>query len=239
VYERSAEVYDLVNQAGGKDYAAEAERVAALILARNPDAVTLLDVACGTGIHLGHLRQRFTVSGVEPEPPMRELAARALPGVALHAGDMRSFDLGEQFDAVTCLFSPIGYMLTRHDLDAAMAAMARHVAPGGVLVVEPWFHPEGWIDGFVLAEAANGPGVAVTRASRSWRVGHLSRFEFHFAIARPDAVETFVEPHEAALWEVEEYREAMAATGLTVEHDPVGLTGRGLFIGRRPSTSTG
>ena len=79
---------------------------------------------------------------------------------------MRSFELGRRFDAVTCLFSAIGYMLRRDDLDAAMATMARHLEPGGVLVVEPWFHPDGWIDGHVGADTANGPGIAVARVSR-------------------------------------------------------------------------
>ena len=46
-------LYDAIYQGIGKDYAAESAEITALIRARRPDAVTLLDVACGTG---GHLR---------------------------------------------------------------------------------------------------------------------------------------------------------------------------------------
>jgi SAM-dependent methyltransferase len=235
VYELSAAVYDLLHRARGKDYAAEAVQVSREIRARNADATSLLDVACGTGGHLLHLRNDFSISGVELDPAMLDVARRRLPDVELHAGDMRTFDLGRRYDAVTCLFSAVGYMLRREDLDLAMATMARHLAPGGVLVVEPWFHPDQWFDGHLVADAANEVDVAVARVSRSTRDGNTSRFEFHYAVARPERVDTFIEPHVMGLWTIEEYRAAMQSTGLAVDHDPVGLIGRGLFIGVAPS----
>lgn len=235
MYELSAGIYDLMHRAGGKDYAAEAAQVSRAVRARNADATTLLDVACGTGGHLLHLRKDFVVTGVELAPSMLDVARGRLPDVELHAGDMRTFDLGRRYDAVVCLFSAIGYMLRREDLDLAMTVMARHLAPGGVLLVEPWFHPEQWFDGHVVADAANEADIAVARVSRSTRDGNISQFEFHYAVARPEGIDTFTEPHVMGLWTVEEYSAAMQATGLAVEHDPVGLIGRGLFIGVAPA----
>ncbi len=46
MFDKSAELYDLFYD--WKDYRAEAEKVRELVAARNPDARTLLDVACGT-----------------------------------------------------------------------------------------------------------------------------------------------------------------------------------------------
>jgi hypothetical protein len=43
-----------------------------------------------------------------------------------------------------------------------------------------------------------------------------------------------MERHVMGLWTVEEYSTAMQSTGLAVEHDPVGLFGRGLFVGVAP-----
>jgi SAM-dependent methyltransferase len=177
VYELSADVYDLIHRAQGKDYAAEAAQVAHEVRARKADAASLLDVACGTGGHLLYLRDDFSVGGVELDPAMLEVARRRLPEAELHAGDMRTFDMGRRYDAVTCLFSAVGYMLRREDLDLAMATMARHLVPGGVLIVEPWFHPDQWFDGHVVADAANEVDVAVARVSRSTRDGNTSRFE--------------------------------------------------------------
>jgi SAM-dependent methyltransferase len=189
VYEFSADVYDLMHHAGGKDYAAEAAHVAREVRARKADATSLLDVACGTGGHLLHLRNDFSVSGVELDPSMLDVARRRLPGVELHAGDMRTFGLGRRFDAVTCLFSAVGYMLRREDLDLTMATMARHLAPGGVLVVEPWFHPDQWFEGHVTADAAREADIAVARVSRSARHGNLSRFEFYWRFGNERGVE--------------------------------------------------
>src|SRR4051812_43154808 len=209
MYERSAEIYDLMYRSQGKDYGAESARVVAEIRSRNRGAANLLDVACGTGGHLNHLRHEFSVTGLELDPAMLKEAQRRLPDVALHVGDMRTFDLGLRFDAVTCLFSAIGYMLTRDDLDAAIGAMARHLAPDGVLVIEPWFSPDQWWDGHVVAEAANENGIAVARVSHSSRQGAISRFAFHYAVARASGVETFVEPHELRLWTLEEYESSL------------------------------
>jgi len=235
MYEFSADVYDLMHRAQGKDYAAEAAQVSLEVRARKADATSLLDVACGTGGHLLHLRNDFSVSGVELDPSMLDVARHRLPGVELHAGDMRTFDLARRFDAVTCLFSAIGYMLRREDLDLAMATMARHLTPGGVLVVEAWFHPDQWFEGHVTADAASEADIAVARVSRSTRDGNISRFDFHYAVARPEGIGTFTEAHVMGLWTVEEYSAAMHSTGLAVEHDPVGLIGRGLFIGVAPT----
>ena len=137
-FHRSASLYDVVYTR--IDYPGSAAYVERLVRERNPGARSLLDVACGTGIHLGIWRERFDhVEGVDLDPNMLAVAQDRLPGVTLHQGNFVSFDLGRTFDAVTCMFSSIGYADTPDRLDGAIAAMARHLASGGVLVVEPWF----------------------------------------------------------------------------------------------------
>lgn len=91
-----ATAYDLIYvHAAGKDYQTEAEQIAALIRQRNPAAVSLLDVACGTGLHLSLLRHAFThVEGLEYSEAMRAAALARLDGITVHAGDMRDFHLG-------------------------------------------------------------------------------------------------------------------------------------------------
>lgn len=251
-YDRSADVYDVMNVAGGKSYANEAATVIGLVRERVADARTLLDVACGTGLHLAILRNDLEVEGVEPHPRLREIAQNRLIGVPVHDGDMRTLDLGRQFDVVTCLFSAIGYMLTPDDLRTAIQRMAAHVSPGGVLVVEPWFHPDAWIDGLVIAESANAEGLAIARLSQSSRDGEIAHFDFYWSVGRgptlldaslgdrersgiDDGVPVqWIEPHRLALRTDAEYRDAFVQAGLDVEHDPKGLIGRGLYLGRKP-----
>src|SRR4051794_2414092 len=143
MYTKSEQFYDAVYHF--KKYEREVVRVRDFIKThKRSDGNALLDVACGTGGHIAYLREDFAVEGLDLDPKMLEIARARHPGVAFHHGDMLDFDLGRQFDVVVCLFSSIGYMRTAPRLAQAIATMARHVRPGGVLVVEPYFAPTAW-----------------------------------------------------------------------------------------------
>lgn len=234
LYDRSAVLYDAMYRGIGKDYEAESAEVAELILHRRSDARTLLDVACGTGGHLEHLRHRFAVVGVERSAHMAALARKKVPGIEIHEGDMRRFDLGTTFDAVTCLFSSIGYMTTTDDLGRALGVMLAHLNPGGALVVDPWLFPERWIDGHVGAVAASEPGLALARVTTSYRMGRRSVLEYHYTVATAEGVDRFSERHELGLFTRAEYEAAFEQAGATgVTYEPGGFDGRGRFVGTR------
>ena len=60
MFTKTAHLYDLFYEQGlGKDYAAEAAMAADLL----PGANSLLDVACGTGLHLQHLCRGSSARG--------------------------------------------------------------------------------------------------------------------------------------------------------------------------------
>ena len=234
LYEHSVAAYELLHAARGKEYAREAAAVAERIRRRRPEARALLDVACGSGLHLAAFREAgFEVEGVDVSSAMLDAARDRLPGAALHHHDMRTFRLGRRFDAVVCLFSAIGYMTTLDDLAAAVATMRDHLVAGGVLVVEPWFEPDDWHDGSVFSEAAKAEDFAVARVSRSWREGDESVIEMHYALATPDRTWSFIEPHRMGLFTTEQQLDVYRAAGLTVEHEDRGLTDRGLFVAVR------
>ena len=123
----TAEFYDLFYEE--KDYAGEVRRLREIVEARAPGARTLLDVACGTGMHLAELRAQYRVEGVDLDEGLLAVAAKRLPDVPMHAGDMRAFDLGRRFDVVTCLFSSIGYVRTTDGLRSAVAAVFLALIP--------------------------------------------------------------------------------------------------------------
>ena len=214
-----------------KDYAADGARLTELIRERNPAARTLLDVACGTGKHLEVLQREFEVEGLDLDADLLAIAHARLGTVPLHRGDMRSFDLGRRFDAVTCLFSAIGHTTDTDELDAAIGAMARHLEPEGVLVVEPWLEPDVWIAGRLHLLTVDEPELKLARITVPEKHGITSVMNFHYLVATPDGVETHVERLEHGLFTRTEYRAAFERVGLAVEHDEDGLTGRGLWIG--------
>ncbi|MDN3262856.1 class I SAM-dependent methyltransferase [Streptomyces sp. CSDS2] len=216
----AAEMYDLLYQ-DRKDYPAEARQVAELVRARKPDASSLLDVACGTGIHLAAFAGLFErVEGADLSEHMLEVAARRLgPRVPLHRADMRDFRLGVTFDAAAVMFSSIAYLRTTEDLNAAVATLARHLNPGGVLVIEPWWFPEVFIEGHVSGHAlTTDDNRTITRVSHSTRVGRVTRMELHYVTADSRGVQHRSETDDLTLFTRDEYETAFRQAGLKVEY---------------------
>jgi SAM-dependent methyltransferase len=230
MFDKTAEYYDVLYEKGlGKDYAAESERVADLV----PGATTLLDVACGTGLHLQHLRTRFDCNGIDLDEGMVAIARERCPGVPIHVGDMVDFDLGRTFDAIICLFSSIGYVATETRLHEAATTFARHLAPGGTIVVEPWFQPTDWTVGYSNLLVVNEPDLKIARMSMSGRVNDVSSVEFHYLVATSEGITHEVERHELGLFTWDQYRNAFEAAGLNVEvQTEGGPMGRGLITAR-------
>jgi len=215
VFDRSAHVYDLLYSF--KDYEAEARALVSLIQERNPGASSLLDVACGTGKHLAILRAEFPdIAGVDLDDGLLSIARERLPDVPLTHADMRAFDLGRTFDAVTCLFSAVGYLQDDAELAAAVGRMAAHLAPGGVIVIDGWVRADAWWPGtHVHALAESADGVAAARVARTWREGDRAILDMRYLIATAEVgFEEQRELHELTLFSDQAYRAAFAAASL-------------------------
>jgi SAM-dependent methyltransferase len=236
-YKLSAAVYDAVHESR-KDYRSEAQRVHEVIQTRkSAGGSALLDVGCGTGLHGQYLEERYEFEGLDSSPEMLTVARRRLPDANFHQASMTDFDLGRQYGAVTCLFSAIGHCRSLQEMRAAVFCMASHVAPGGVLVVEPGFLRDRWIPGPDETNFLRDKGIA--RIIQARREGDLALLETHYFVDWPDNPRYLYALHEIGLFTAEEYAAAFIDSGLVVQHDDWGLTGRGLFIGHRCQTLGG
>ena len=233
MFSESAELYDRI-YATFKDYPAEAARLAAWIRAERPGARTILDVACGTGEHARLLQAEhgFEVDGLDLEPKFVEIARAKLPDARVHLADMTDFALPHRYDVVLCLFSSIGYARTLDGARRAIACMRAHLAPGGLLLVEPWFPPGALEVDRVWLRTAETPEGPICRMTHTVVDGRISRITFHYLIGGRDGVEHRREVHELGLFTDEEMRSCFESEGLVVQHDPEGLFGRGLYLAR-------
>ncbi len=231
VFAKTAGYYDRIY--AGKDYAGEVERLRSLIKKRNPSAQSLLDVACGIGRHVEYLKKHFEVQGLDICEELLAIARRRNPDVTFHYADMTDFDLGQEFDIVACLFSSIGYVRTMEKLHSAVRCMVSHLKPGGLLIIEPWLRPNQWQPNTVHGLFTDEPDLKIARINTSFVEGRVSIFDLHHLIGTPEGTEHVVEHHEMGLFETEEMKSVLEEQNLAVEYDPEGLTGKGLFVGKR------
>lgn len=148
VFDAYARYYDLLYR--DKDYAGEAEYVAAHIRKQAPQAKRILELGCGTGAHAEHLaRMGYTVHGVDMSAAMLERAearkAALPPEVAARltfgVGDVRTVRTGQAYDAVISLFHVMSYQTGNDDLQATFATVKAHLNPGGTFLFDCWYGP--------------------------------------------------------------------------------------------------
>src|ERR1700752_3758863 len=131
MFSKSAAIYDAIYAARGKDYVRESETVHAFIRQhKRSSGSLLLDVGCGTGAHIRHLRRYgYDVTGLDLDLNILAVAHQNFPDVVFHKGDMADFWIDHRFDAIVCLFSSIGYVKTGERLRQTVLNFARHLAP--------------------------------------------------------------------------------------------------------------
>jgi SAM-dependent methyltransferase len=132
-YDPLAAHYDAVTG----DCATEAALIDGILGRGGRRAVTLLEVACGTGGIIASLAARYQVSGLDIAPAMLAVAREKLPGgTPLYLSDMSSFDLGATFDAIICVYHGINHLLDFSDWEGFFDCAYRHLNGGGVLIFD-------------------------------------------------------------------------------------------------------
>ncbi len=145
VFQDYASYYDLFYEE--KDYRKESQYALDLLkkyLKKSPRSI--LDVGCGTGGHaLLWASRGISVTGIDRSQQMLDQATRKAKGkklpVEFKRGDVRNFQLGKKFDAVTSMFAVMSYQTSYNDLVKAFQCVRAHLPKGGVFLFDAWFGP--------------------------------------------------------------------------------------------------
>ncbi len=97
---------------------------------------TLLDLGCGGGKNVLHLKSEFEVTGLDLSPNMLAQAKALNPECEFIEGDMRHCRINRTFDAVL-MDDAVSHMNCMGDFSAAFQTAFFHLKPGGVLVTTP------------------------------------------------------------------------------------------------------
>lgn len=107
-----------------------------MIARYRPGAKTVLELACGTGAVLAGLAKEYEVAGLDSSSKMLSVARRKLPGARFFRADMRTFDLGEKFDAILCVFDSINHVLEFPGWQRVFRRAAAHLSEGGLFIFD-------------------------------------------------------------------------------------------------------
>lgn len=156
VYERQAAAYD-----AQRSRALFEARWLARFTAGLTDGARVLDLGCGAGEPIARwfIAEGFQVTGVDFAEPMLEIARARWPDGDWRQGDMRHLDLGETFEGIIAWDS--FFHLRPDEQRLCIAHMARHLVPGGSLLVTVG-HKAGEVSGTVGGEAVYHASLSPT-----------------------------------------------------------------------------
>lgn len=132
----------------------------------------VLELGAGTGrVAVPLAEAGAKVTGVDLSPGMLEVAraraAEAGVSLTLVDADFRSLRLRGRFDVVMAPLGTLQHMETPEDLVSALEAMARHLAPGGVAVVD--------VESPVPDDFDPSPQPLVQHWTKPWRDGRVTK----------------------------------------------------------------
>jgi SAM-dependent methyltransferase len=139
----------------------------------------VLEIMSGTGFIAIPLAQAgHDVTGVELAEPMLAEAERKRQAAGVDVtwvrGDARAFDLGRAFKLILLPSNSICHLLTRQDLEACLASVARHLQPDGRFALNVFVPSLPLLQQTADEELAFGAytdpdsGEPVVMTSRSW-----------------------------------------------------------------------
>jgi SAM-dependent methyltransferase len=191
----------------------EAAFAAQALNLRREDCV--LDVACGNGRHLAHLRRRAPMSvGLDYSPRLVDLARDLLGGDArLVRADMRAIPFRNAFDAVTNFFTSFGYFFTEEENMRTVSSVAGALKPGGRFFID--YINRSHVEENVVPRSLRRVGnweIAETR----WIDYERMRVNKHTVVHCDNAKQAELE-ESVQLYTLEELCSLLSAGGLRVE----------------------
>ena len=137
--------YDLLNE--GKPYKEEIDFVLSLyetFIIHGASPINVLDLGCGSGMHLSKLPPTVRKTGVDLSESMLALASKKnIPNATYVLANIGDFQTDEQFDLIYSLFHVMSYQTTEHDLGRVFTTMYKSLATNGLAIFDVW-HRAAW-----------------------------------------------------------------------------------------------
>ena len=200
-YQGLAPIYDHVM--AHVNYGEWAAYIDALFTHFAPDTTHVVDLACGTGnVSFALHRLGYEVTGVDRSEAMLQVAREKVAGtdVEFVQQDLRQLAGLGPFDAATCLYDSINYLLAPADIDAALRGAQSIVQPGGLFVFDICTERNSLRYFRNMRHSECGPGFSYERHSIYDPAKHLQ--SNHFRIRRDGSDVALEETHVQRIYPV-------------------------------------
>ena len=99
--------------------------------------VSVLDIACGTGVLVGELSKiGFSVKGTDISKEMIEVSKTEFPNIDFIVSDMRVMNLKIKVDLITCTFDSLNYLTSIYDINRVFNNVYRHLNDSGYFLFD-------------------------------------------------------------------------------------------------------
>ncbi len=134
-YGKFAKLYDRLMQ--DVPYEQIADKIDAVIQEHSVKNKLVLDLACGTGILTGLLKEKgYDMIGVDLSPEMLQIAKEKHPDILFLNQAMDSFELFGTVGAIVCSLDSFNYLTEDGALERAFHLCNNYLEPGGLLIFD-------------------------------------------------------------------------------------------------------
>ena len=171
----------------------------------------ILEIGCGGGRVTALLAEAGAdVTGIDLSPELLAQARSGRTPARLILADVRRLALRARFDAIVAPDDPFSHLTNSVDRQAALDAVAAHLAPKGVFLLDAlWFAP-GAKDRDVVRD---GELLHVTERWRCNRRTHRCSTDYAYQSSAGELIEAHF---EARYWTAAELAERCACAGLRI-----------------------
>ncbi len=181
----------------------------------------LLDIGCGTGIHIQALSELgYEVTGVDIDPLMLLTARHKLPAGRLVLADVRRLPFRRAFAGALCLESPLAYLLDASSLRRALFSITEALADGGQVVIDVFDYP-----GTLGIRPTRPVQSQFEQSGRRVSVRESHHFDGktriwtmrqEFKLEEDGQTTSFEVVHRLAIRAMDEYAQALETAGFTI-----------------------
>ncbi|MEM7063887.1 MAG: methyltransferase domain-containing protein [Cyanobacteria bacterium P01_B01_bin.77] len=177
----------------------------------------VLELGSGSGLFTIPLKKKgLNIEGVEISQEMLNLTLKKAPDLTLHLGDMRTYDLGKQFDAVLILSATLTLLQNQQEMVQCLQQTYKHLPAKGLLFLELPNHAVEIQQSEQTQEVYQNEDSSIVVVVQSFKVEQYWRENWHVFKSGRDGFQQNKVSCDEFLYDPEKLEHQIQATGFEI-----------------------